>query len=115
MTWDERFVHAFNTISPIVLKTFVGCGMAVVLTLFYCSATWAAKPIDWLVFGEVCGFAAAFAGIAGWSFSTMRKTDYEYTKIKGEADAKVAAATKPLPAAPAPIVTQPAAAVEINP
>lgn len=85
----------FNNLNPTNLKTVTGCLMAMGLVVFYCTATLLGKAIDWLVFGEVCGFSAAVMGVAYAGFRTQRTTDYGYLEKKGDADAKVAAATTP--------------------
>lgn len=68
--------------------------------------------VESALFIEACGFVCAVAGISYTSFRTQRLTDYGYVAKKGEADAKVAEATKATP--PTPVVQPIAPAVEIH-
>lgn len=62
----------------------------------------------WPIIAVICGFGS----INSFDFKQFRTTDYGYQERKGDADAKVAAATKAQPAVP--VVTPPATAVEIH-
>lgn len=81
-----------NDVSATALKTITGCVLAVVLTVYFCMASYAGKTIDPILFGEMCVFAATIMGIAYAGFSKQRITDYGYVEAKGRADAQVAAA-----------------------
>lgn len=86
-----------NDLNPTTLKTLTGCALAVILTIYFCVASYAGRPIDSIVFGEMCVFAGTVMGIAYAGFSKQRITDYGYVEAKGLADAKVAAASGAAP------------------
>lgn len=99
-----------------IMKGVTGCVMALMLAAFFCIASWFGKTVDATTYLEVCGLAAAFAGVAWASLRTIRTSDYEYKKIVGENDAKVAAAKAgPSPVAVTSDVTTVNAPVTLEP
>lgn len=95
-----------------ILKILVGCVGFFIIVL--CAGICMILKITvsasflWPIIGMICGFA----GISSFDFKQFRKSDYGAIERQGDADAKVAAATKATPAQP--VVTPPAAAVEIH-
>lgn len=99
----------------VAMKTMLFCFLSVMFLATVCACMLLAKPIEGSIFIMVATFVCAIGGISYGSFLTQRLTDYGYVERKGEAQAKVAEATKAPPAAPATVITQPpAAAVEIH-
>lgn len=100
-----------NDGQTIALEKLTACLCLVLIILTACACMLLKFKVDagflWPIIAVICGFA----GINSFDFSQFRKSDYGYLERKGEADAKVAAAT----ITPPPVVTQPpAAAVQIN-
>jgi hypothetical protein len=95
-----------------MLKILAGCLCFFLLVMTACVCMVIQRKVDagflWPIIAMICGFA----GISSFDFKQFRTTDYGYQERKGEADAKVAAATKAAP--PTPVVQSPAAAVEIH-
>lgn len=99
----------------VTMKTMLFCFLAVMFLATVCACMLLGKTVEGSLFVMIATFVCAIGGISYSSSLTQRLTDYGYVERKGEAQAKVAAATKPLPPPPAPIISQPpAAAVEIN-
>lgn len=96
----------------VTLKTLIACSMEIVLLLTVCICMVRTVKVDSALFIEAAGFVCAVAGIAYTGFRTQRLTDYGYIEKKGDADAKVAEATKATP--PTPVVQPVAPAVEIH-
>jgi hypothetical protein len=96
----------------VVLKTIVACVMEFLLLITVCLCMALHITVDSALFIEASGFVCAVAGISYTAFRTQRLTDYGYVEKKGEADAKVAEATKATP--PTPVVQPVAPAVEIH-
>jgi hypothetical protein len=95
-----------------MLKIISGCICFFLLVLTACVCMILQRQVDasflWPIIAVICGFA----GISSFDFKQFRKSDYGAIERQGEADAKVAAATKAAP--PTPVVQPPAAAVEIH-
>lgn len=96
----------------VALKTIVACIAFFLLILTACVCMLCNRTVDATFLWPIIAVISAFAGIGSFDFSQFRKTDYGAIERQGEADAKIAAATKPQP--PTPVVTPPAAAVEIH-
>lgn len=96
----------------VALKTIVACVAFFLLVLTACGCMLWGRSVDATFLWPIIAVISAFAGIGSFDFSQFRKTDYGAIERKGEADAKVAAATK---ASPPPPIVQPAVpAVEIH-
>jgi hypothetical protein len=95
-----------------ILKILVGCVGFLLVVIAVCICMTRSIKVEggflWPIIAMICGFA----GISSFDFSQFRKSDYGFVREKGEADAKVAAATKA--PTPSPVVQPPAAAVEIH-
>lgn len=96
----------------VALKALIACAMELSLLLTVCACMITHVKVDAALFIEAAGFVCAVAGIAYTGFRTQRLTDYGYVEKKGEADAKVAEATKAVPspisvAAPSTVVASP--------
>jgi hypothetical protein len=95
-----------------MLKILAGCMCFFLLVLTACVCMMMQIKVDaaflWPIIAMICGFA----GISSFDFKQFRESDYGAIERKGDADAKVAAATKATPQAP--VVQPPAAAVEIH-
>jgi hypothetical protein len=96
----------------VAMKAIVACVMEIGLLIAVATCMILQKKVDSALFIEAAGFVCAVAGISYTSFRTQRLTDYGYVAKKGEADAKVAEATKAMP--PTPVVQPIAPAVEIH-
>lgn len=95
-----------------MLKIIVACLCFFLLVLTACLCMLCNRNVDaaflWPIIAVICGFA----GISSFDFKQFRKSDYGAIERQGNADAKIAAATKAAP--PIPVVTAPATAVEIH-
>lgn len=96
----------------VALKTIVACVAFFLLVFTACLCMLWNRNVDAAFLWPIIAVISAFAGIGSFDFSQFRKTDYGAIERQGDADAKVAAATKATPAQP--IVTPAAAAVEIH-
>lgn len=96
----------------VALKTIVACIAFSLLILTACICMLCNRTVDATFLWPIIAVISAFAGIGSFDFSQFRKTDYGAIERQGDADAKVAAATKAVPASP---VVQPIGpAVEIH-
>lgn len=96
----------------VALKTIVACIAFFLLILTACVCMLCNRTVDATFLWPIIAVISAFAGINAFDFSKFRTSDYGYITRKGDADARVAAATKVAPASP--VVTPPATAVEIH-
>lgn len=96
----------------VALKAIIACIMELGLLVTVCTCMIMRTTVDSALFIETAGFVCAVAGISYTSFRTQRLTDWTYVDKKGEADARVAEATKAVPspisvAAPSTVVAPP--------
>lgn len=96
----------------VALKAIVACLMELGLLGTVCACMLMHTKVDSALFIESITFVCAVAGISYTSFRTQRLTDWTYVDKKGEADARVAEATKAVPspisvAAPSTVVASP--------
>lgn len=97
----------------IALKTIVACVAFFLLVLTACVCMLATVKVDAAFLWPIIIIIGAFAGINAATFAQFRTSDYGFIDHKGEADAKVAEATKAVPspisvAAPSTVVAPPA-------
>jgi len=95
-----------------MLKIVAGCIFAFLIILTSCICMLLKIPIQPSFLWPLIALACGFAGISSFDFKQFRTTDYGAIERKGEADAKVAAATKAT--LPTPVVPPQAPAVEIH-
>lgn len=96
----------------VALKTIVACVAFFLLVITACACMLFNRNVEAAFLWPIIAVISAFAGINAFDFSKFRTSDYGYLERKGEADAKVAAATKATPATP--VVQSIAPAVEIH-
>lgn len=79
----------------VALKCWVACLLEVTLLGIIGVCLLHAVHVETAVLIEAIGFVCAIAGVSYTSFRTQRLTNWKYVELKGEADAKIAEATKP--------------------
>lgn len=94
------------------LKTIIACGAFLFIIIAACACMVMSIKVDPGFLWPVIALIFGFAGVSAASFAQFRTSDYGYLERKGDADAKVASATKATP--PVPVVQPASPAVEIH-
>lgn len=79
----------------VALKTLVACAAFLLLAVTACACMVLKVSVDAAFLWPMITLIAAFAGISAATFAQFRNTDYGAIERKGEAAAKVAAASCP--------------------
>lgn len=77
------------------LQCAIACGAFIIVVATGCVCMLRTITVDTTLFYGLSGLICTFAGIGTASFFKYRESDYEAIRLKGEAAAKVAAATTP--------------------
>lgn len=112
MKWLLALLAQLTDSAKQSLQCLIACIAFMLLVVTVCVCLLLHIAIDPSLFWAISALICAFAGIGAAQFSQYRKTDYGFVREKGEADAKVAAATQITP--PTPVVQNAAPAVEIH-
>lgn len=77
------------------LQCVMACVAFILVVLTACVCMLRTITVEIALFSVVSGLICTFAGIGTASYFKYRESDYEAIRLKGEAAAKVAAATTP--------------------